>query len=85
MSGMRKLPPRLMGRANAQSRIGGPVQKKKLTITVDADNFARPLVVDADRAAGYAAMAADTAREADADAWSEALVTDVANEREGDR
>jgi hypothetical protein len=61
------------------------VQKKKLTITVDADNFARPLVVDADRAAGYAAMAGDAAREADADAWSEALVTDVANEREGDR
>jgi hypothetical protein len=34
-----------------------------------------------DLAAGYAAMAADKAREAEAEAWTEALTGDVADER----
>ncbi len=37
-------------------------------------------IVGQDLAAGYAAMAADEARETEAEAWSEALVTDVADE-----
>jgi hypothetical protein len=49
------------------------------------NDLARPLVVGNDLAAGYAAMAADEAREADAEAWTEALVTDVANEPKRDR
>jgi len=52
--------------------------QKKLITSVDADGLVRPLVVGADLAAGYAAMAADEAREAEAAAWTEALVTDVA-------
>jgi hypothetical protein len=44
------------------------------------NDLARPLVVDQDLSAGYAAMAADEAREAEAEAWSEGLVGDVANE-----
>ena len=44
------------------------------------NDLARPLVVGNDLAAGYAAMAADEAREADASAWTEAMVTDVADE-----
>ncbi len=44
------------------------------------NDLARPHVVGQDLSAGYAAMAADEAREAEADAWSEALLTDVANE-----
>lgn len=47
--------------------------QRKLTITVDADVY-----VGGDLAAGYAAMAADEAREAQAQAWSEALIEDVA-------
>ncbi|TAF40805.1 MAG: addiction module antitoxin [Alphaproteobacteria bacterium] len=39
-------------------------------------NIARPHVVQGDIAAGYAAMAADTEREAEASAWSEALMHD---------
>jgi len=44
------------------------------------NDLARPHVVGQDLSAGYAAMAADEAREAEADAWSEALLTDVADE-----
>ncbi len=44
------------------------------------NDLARPHVVPPDLAAGYAAMAADEAREAEADAWSEALIADTARE-----
>lgn len=44
------------------------------------NDLARPHVVGKDLSAGYAAMAADEAREAEAEAWSEALVGDVADE-----
>ncbi len=44
------------------------------------NDLARPHVVGQDLAAGYAAMASDEARETEAEAWSEALVTDVADE-----
>ncbi len=43
-------------------------------------DLARPHVVEQDRAAGYAAMAADEAREAEAEAWSEGMLSDVADE-----
>lgn len=41
------------------------------------DNLARPHVVEDSLAEGYAAMAADEAREAEAMAWSEGLVGDL--------
>jgi hypothetical protein len=44
------------------------------------NDLARPLVVGQDLSAGYAAMAADEAREAEAAEWTEALLTDVADE-----
>lgn len=44
------------------------------------NDLARPHVVGQDVSAGYAAMAADEARESEADTWSDALLTDVANE-----
>jgi hypothetical protein len=44
------------------------------------NDLARPHVVGQDLSAGYAAMAADEARESDAEAWSEGLVGDVASE-----
>ena len=44
------------------------------------NDLARPHVVGQDLSAGYAAMAADEAREAEAEAWSEGLVSDVASE-----
>jgi hypothetical protein len=44
------------------------------------NDLARPHVVPADLAAGYAAMAADEAREAEAEAWSEGLISDTARE-----
>jgi len=49
------------------------------------NDLARPHVVGQDLAAGYAAMAADEARETDANAWSEALLGDVADEPRRDR
>jgi hypothetical protein len=42
------------------------------------NDLARPHVIGQDLAVGYAAMAADEAREEEAQVWSEALVTDVA-------
>ena len=42
--------------------------------------LARPHVVGKDLRAGYAAMAADEARERDAEAWVEGLISDVADE-----
>lgn len=44
------------------------------------NDLVRPHVVGWDLAAGYAAMAADEARESEAEAWSEGLLVDVANE-----
>ena len=44
------------------------------------NDLARPHVVGQDLSAGYAAMAAAEAREAQAEAWSEGLVSDVASE-----
>jgi hypothetical protein len=46
------------------------------------NDLARPHVVGQDLSAGYAAMASDEARETAAEAWSEGLVTDVAEEPE---
>ena len=44
------------------------------------NDLARPHVVGQDLSTGYAAMAAAEAREAEAEAWSEGLVSDVASE-----
>ena len=44
------------------------------------NNLARPYVVGPDLAAGYAAMAADEEREAEAEVWTERLIGDVADE-----
>ena len=44
------------------------------------NDLARPHVVGQDPTRGYTAMAADEAREAEADAWAEALLNDVADE-----
>jgi len=44
------------------------------------NDLARSHVVGEDLARGYAAMAADEAREREADAWSEGLIADVADE-----
>ncbi len=43
-------------------------------------DLARPHVIGQDLAAGYAAMAADEAREQEAEAWVEGLIGDVAEE-----
>jgi len=44
------------------------------------NDLARPHVVGQDLAAGYAAMAADEARESEAEAWSEDLIRDITDE-----
>jgi hypothetical protein len=44
------------------------------------NDLARPHVVGQDLSAGYAAMAADEAREAEATDWTEELIADVADE-----
>jgi hypothetical protein len=46
------------------------------------NDLARPHVIGQDLSAGYAAMASDEARETAAEAWTEGLVTDVADEPE---
>ena len=43
-------------------------------------DLARPHVIGQDLSAGYAAMAADEVREAEAEAWTEGLSGDVADE-----
>jgi hypothetical protein len=48
---------------------------KRMSTPIGAD-----AIIGKDLRAGYAAMAADEARECDATAWAEALVTDVADE-----
>jgi hypothetical protein len=44
------------------------------------NDLARAHLVVQDRSAGYAAMAADEARQAEAAAWGESLIQDVAQE-----
>lgn len=44
------------------------------------EDLVRPHVLDADLEVGYAAMAADEAREQEALAWFEGLIEDVARE-----
>jgi hypothetical protein len=44
------------------------------------EDLVRPHVMDEDLLLAYAQMAADESREADADAWSESLMMDVADE-----
>ncbi len=44
------------------------------------EELVRPHVVEQDLARAYAQMAADEAREAEAEEWSEALISDVADE-----
>ena len=44
------------------------------------NDLARPHVIGRDLSAGYAAMAADEARESEARAWSNGLIADVAEE-----
>ena len=46
-------------------------------ISAYLEKLARPYVLGDDLAAGYAAMAADAGREAQALEWSEALIGDV--------
>ncbi len=43
------------------------------------EGLVRPHIIGSDIEAGYAAMAADEAREADAEAWADALSEDIAN------
>ena len=45
------------------------------------NDLARPDVVRPDLEAGYAAMAADAARETEAEAWAEGLAGDIVGER----
>lgn len=47
------------------------------------NDLARPHVAVSELATGYAAMAADVAREQEAAAWSDALIGDVAAEPRG--
>jgi len=44
------------------------------------EGLVRPHIIGSDIEAGYAAMAADETREADAEAWADALSEDIANE-----
>lgn len=44
------------------------------------NDLARQHVGTVDLSAGYAAMAADEAREQDAEAWAEAMIVDVAGD-----
>lgn len=44
------------------------------------EDLVRPHLIDENLASAYAEMAADEHREAEAEAWSESLLTDVADE-----
>ncbi len=44
------------------------------------ESLARPHVIDEDLEAAYQEMAADEIREADAEEWSQSLLSDVADE-----
>ena len=52
----------------------------KRQISQFIEDLLRPHVMDTALDEGYRAMAADTAREADAQEWSNALAKDMANE-----
>ena len=52
----------------------------KRQISQFIEDLLRPHVMDTALDEGYRAMAADTAREADAHEWSNALVKDMVNE-----
>lgn len=54
------------------------VGKRKMSQFIE--DLVRPLVVDSALDAGYAAMASDREREADAQEWCNALVGDLADE-----
>jgi hypothetical protein len=45
------------------------------------ENLVKPHVLDEDLFAAYAQMACDEARESEAEAWSDALITDVSEAR----
>ena len=47
------------------------------------NDLARPHVAASELAAGYAAMAADEAREQEAELWTEALIADASPEARG--
>ena len=55
---------------------------KRRRISRFLSDLARPHVVSQSLAVGYAAMAADEAREADADEWTSGVISDVADEPE---
>ena len=44
------------------------------------EELVRPHVIDSDLASAYAQMAADESREAEADEWTDALFSDIADE-----
>lgn len=44
------------------------------------EDLVKPHVLDEDMSAAYAQMATDEAREAEADEWSNALISDVSDE-----
>ncbi len=60
---------------NGLHRVIGPRRISRFL-----NDLARPHVVGQDLAAGYVAMAADEAREAEATAWTDGLARDVADE-----
>jgi hypothetical protein len=60
-------------------RVVGP-----RNISMFLETLARPHVVSADVDAGYAAMAADEARERHALEWAEATIGDIASPHGGD-
>lgn len=54
------------------------VGKRKISQFIE--NLIRPLVLDTSLDSGYAAMAADTEREAEALEWSNAIIGDMSHE-----
>ncbi len=64
--------------AEVYEGLHSPIGRRRISRFLN--DLARPHVVGIDLLAGYAAMAADEAREAEAHAWTEGLIGDVANE-----
>ena len=54
------------------------INKRKMSQFIE--DLLRPLVLDTSLDGGYRAMAADKAREAEAQEWGNALMVDLANE-----
>jgi len=75
----------LLGLQRGQFRDISHADMLNALAQLEHDGFAAPPVAGQDLSAGYAAMAAYEAREAEADAWSEALLTDGTDEPAGDR